>query len=48
MPGSYRIAEMFGRVKQKKFGKRMDVGHKDTISELKFGWLKFGKVQKIC
>ena len=26
-----------------KFGKWIDFGHKDTIYQLKFGWLKFGE-----
>ena len=26
-----------------KFGEWIDFGHKDTIYQLKFGWLKFGK-----
>ena len=32
-------------------GELMDFGHKDTIYQLKFGWLKFGKarmIQQIC
>jgi len=50
----YRIAGMFGRVNvwriaglkvigKIKFGKWIDFGHKDTIYQLKFGWLKFGE-----
>ena len=26
-----------------KFGEWIDFGHKDTIYQLKFGWLKFGE-----
>ena len=38
----WRIAELkvIGKIK---FGEWMDFGHKDTIYQLKFGWLKFGE-----
>ena len=50
----YRIAGMFGGINvwrivelkvigEIKFGKWIDFGHKDTIYQLKFGWLKFGE-----
>ena len=38
----WRIAELkvIGEIK---FGEWIDFGHKDTIYQLKFGWLKFGE-----
>ena len=50
----YRIAGMFGGINvwrivelkvigEIKFGEWIDFGHKDTIYQLKFGWLKFGE-----
>jgi len=43
----WQIAEL-KKVGQKRFGKWIDFGHKDTNYELKFGWLKFGKPWMIC
>ena len=51
---AYRIAGMFGGINvwrivelkvigEIKFGEWIDFGHKDTIYQLKFGWLKFGE-----
>ena len=51
---TYRIAGMFGGINvwrivelkvigEIKFGEWIDFGHKDTIYQLKFGWLKFGE-----
>ena len=31
-----------------KFGEWIDLGHKDTIYQLKFGWLKFDESQTTC
>ena len=56
------IAGMFGRVNvwqiaklkvigEIQFGEWIDFGHKDTIYQLKFGWLKFGEsgmTHQIC
>ena len=38
----WRIAKLkvIGKIK---FGEWIDFGHKDTIYQLKFGWLKFGE-----
>ena len=43
----WRIAELkvLGKIK---FGEWIDFDHKDTIYQLKFGWLKFGKSQTTC
>ena len=46
----WRIAEL-KVIGQIKFGQWIDFGHKDTIYQLKFGWLKFGELQitpQIC
>ena len=50
----YRIVGMFSGINvwrivelkvigEIKFGEWIDFGHKDTIYQLKFGWLKFGE-----
>ena len=41
----WQIAELkvIGEIKS---GEWIDFGHKDTIYQLKFGWLKFGKSRK--
>ena len=41
----WRIVELkvIGEIK---FGEWIDFGHKDTIYQLKFGWLKFGESRK--
>ena len=31
-----------------KFGEWIDFGHKDTIYQLKFGWLKFGESRRLA
>ena len=43
----WQIAELkvIGEIK---FGEWIDFGHKDTIYQLKFSWLKFGESQTTC
>ena len=40
----WRIAKL-KVISEIKFGEWIDFGHKDTIYQLKFGWLKFGESQ---
>ena len=54
LPDIYHIAGVFGGINvwrivelkvigKIKFGEWIDFGHKDTIYQLKFGWLRFGE-----